>query len=984
MGNFDFGSDGGANWSGVAGYAKFQIAPKAAVVPRFEFLSDGDGFMTGVSQKLKEFTTTLELKAADNLLWRIEYRGDFSNQDVFTSDSGSAKSSQHSISFGLLYSFSTSRRRRQSGAGAATRCKLHMTSGCCLVGDYRPMSDADAGSLEPSDGPRSPARQLEEARRELCGDILLGQGGRAALIRYSERLDGCSVTPGRGAADRAVGRGGRDRRLRPAAVVLSTRTSICWCSSAAASVPPKSSCSASSFTRSGISASSSATRSVRSTSSRGSRSTTPSSSWRWSMPAGRRRPRAFARFESAFHRAGTHAHVVGALNTLIDDRYALFNSTLYQLEPDVKEAPGALRDLTAMRWIAALTNPSLLRRGPEDHARLDEAEDFLLRVRSILHFESKRNHNTLSHPLQEKAADILGYPGAFPQQRVERLMSDYFRHARIVMRGLEWVRKTAPMPVGLNLGQTGDGIRFIDVRQAAVQPATWLAAFQAAIDNKCAVSDSALACIRQHAERFRVEDFFPTPVHRAALLRFLKPRQGLYARLSEMHDCGVLGRMFPPFQAITCRVVRDFFHKYTVDEHTLLTIKNLERLATRASTDRERFSSLLQDLEASELLVLSLLFHDVGKWRDEDHASESVRMAKEMFERLGLAPEARATVEFLIANHLAMSQVAFRRDTEDPEIVRTFAALVGVEERLKMLCLMTLADVEAVSLETLTPWRAELLWRLFVDTYNHLTLGYGDELIEPNLPPDTELLANRPPDLSESDITHFLAGLPRRYLQLFEREAIYRHVRLSRNIHPDEVHLWLEQKGGVLGADRRHPRQTVSVFEHFGRAVVVRHGHPARPRDDQPERPRPRRVPVHRPGTLPRAQRQRTGTDVQGARRGRLGTGERHRPPAGPGGEPVPSPPPSGDPGRALRQSIIPPVYDSRYHCRRCAGPALPHQPGHLTERLRNRPRAHCHGGPPGHRRVSYHEGRTEADRRGTAELAAHLQRMLEGSYEAH
>ena len=107
MGNFDFGSDGGANWSGVAGYAKFQIAPKAAVVPRSEYLSDGDGFMTGTTQNLKEFTTTLELKAADNLLWRIEYRGDFSNHDVFTSDSGSAKSSQHSISFGLLYSFST-------------------------------------------------------------------------------------------------------------------------------------------------------------------------------------------------------------------------------------------------------------------------------------------------------------------------------------------------------------------------------------------------------------------------------------------------------------------------------------------------------------------------------------------------------------------------------------------------------------------------------------------------------------------------------------------------------------------------------------------------------------------------------------------------------------------------------------------------------------------------------------------------------------
>jgi [protein-PII] uridylyltransferase len=537
----------------------------------------------------------------------------------------------------------------------------------------------------------------------------------------------------------------------------------------------------------------------------------------------------YRRFESAFHHARTHAHVVGALNRLIDERYAQFNSTLYQLEPDVKEAPGALRDLTAMRWIAALTDPSLLQRGPEDLARLDEAEDFLLRIRSILHFETRRNSNLLSHPLQEKAADTLGYPGAFPQQRVERLMSDYFRHARIVTRTLGWIRKTAPTPVGPNLGQTPDGIIFVDARQAAVQPATWLAAFQAAIDGKCDVAASALALIRQHADRFRVEDFFPTPAHRTALVRFLKPVAGLYARLSEMHDCGVLGRMFPPFQTITCRVVRDFFHKYTVDEHTLLTIRNVERLATKAAPDRERFSSLLQDLQAPELLVLALLLHDVGKWRDEDHASESVRMAREMFERLDLSPDARATVEFLIANHLAMSQVAFRRDTEDPEIVRTFALLVGVEERLRMLCLMTLADVEAVSLETLTPWRAELLWRLFVDTYNQLTLGYGDELIDPNLAANTELLANRPADLSESDISHFLAGLPRRYLQLFDREAIYRHVRLAQNINPDEVHLWLEEKGSaweltVVTLDKPFLFSNISgVLSSFGMDILRGH-----------------------------------------------------------------------------------------------------------------------------------------------------------------
>jgi [protein-PII] uridylyltransferase len=262
-----------------------------------------------------------------------------------------------------------------------------------------------------------------------------------------------------------------------------------------------------------------------------------------------------------------------------------------------------------------------------------------------------------------------------------------------------------------------------------------------------------------------------------------------------MHDRGMLGRMFPEFQAIFSRVVRDFYHKYTVDEHTLLTIRNLERLATASTPSRARFGGLLADLAAPQLLVLSLLFHDVGKWRDDDHVLESVRMARQMFDRLGLPAESRAVVLFLIENHLRMSLVAFRRDTEDPEIVRHFADLVGIEERLKMLCLLTLVDVESVSLETLTPWREELLWRLYVDTYNHLTIGYGDERIEHDQSDVSELLAGRPPDVSEAEIRRFLEGLPRRYLRLFARDAIYRHVQLSRDIKPDHVHASLERRG---------------------------------------------------------------------------------------------------------------------------------------------------------------------------------------------
>jgi len=506
----------------------------------------------------------------------------------------------------------------------------------------------------------------------------------------------------------------------------------------------------------------------------------------------------FDRFSALFHAPETHAHILRSLLQLIGERHARFNATLYQLEPDVKESPGALRDLAATRTIALLTDPLLLRRGPADPARFDDAEDFLLRVRSALHMETDRNQNVLSHELQERTSDVLAYPGTEPRQRVERLMSDYFRHARTVSRSLEWARKTAPAPVGPNLGLSRDGIRFLDPIQAARDPSSWIGAFQAAINAGTEVTEEALSCIQQHVDRYRADDFFPDQAARAAVLTLLKPREGLYARLSQMHDCGLLGRVFPEFQAISWRVVRDFYHKYTVDEHTLLTIRNLERLATTTDPYRQRLRNVLNELPEPELLVLALLLHDVGKWRDDDHATESVRMARDVLDRLHLSTEQRDTVLFLIKHHLRMSLVAFRRDTEDPDIVKDFAAFIGTEARLKMLCLLTLADVEAVSPETLTPWKEELLWRLYVDTYNHLTQRYGDERIERSQAGVDELLGQCPPDLEPQEITRFLEGLPQRYLQLFPREAIYRHVRLARGIQPDEVHLSIERHDSTV------------------------------------------------------------------------------------------------------------------------------------------------------------------------------------------
>ena len=518
-------------------------------------------------------------------------------------------------------------------------------------------------------------------------------------------------------------------------------------------------------------------------------------------------PEFFQRFEARL-RAIREQHgrrVLNLLLKLIDERYEQFSGTVYQLEPDVKSSPGGLRDIVAARHLRAL-EPGAFDADVERVARpLQDAEDFLQRVRSLLHLETGRDVNVLSHDLQEKVADAFGADGRQAQQRVEALMGEYFRHARAASRALARTRRIAvpsqarnvSRHVGRHFEITADGVRFLDLTRAATQPALWLELFRIALSNGCAVSEQALTCIEENVDQYTSDDFLATDGDRQLVRSMLYPRPGLYARLSEMHDCGLLDRVFPEFSRIRGRVIRDFHHKYTVDEHTLLTILNIESLWSPDIQGRQRFSSILQEIHAPELLTLALLYHDVGKWRDTEHAQESVHLAQSMLDRLELPIDARRTVEFLIRNHLLMSQFAFRRDLDDPHVVKQFADLVGAEERLKMLCLMTLADVGAVSPETLTPWKEDLLWRLYVHSYNRLTLGYADDLLQKDPAGLAVVVAGRPEDIAEHELTHFLKGLPRRYLTLFGLASIYRHVRLARGIDKDEVHTLLERHDDV-------------------------------------------------------------------------------------------------------------------------------------------------------------------------------------------
>jgi len=171
---------------------------------------------------------------------------------------------------------------------------------------------------------------------------------------------------------------------------------------------------------------------------------------------------------------------------------------------------------------------------------------------------------------------------------------------------------------------------------------------------------------------------------REEIKQLFRPRSGLYNVLSLMYELGVLEALFPEFGSIKAKVIRDFYHKYTVDEHTLIAIKNIEDLTSNDQLTDGRFQTTLEDTIDPYQLTLALLFHDVGKSQEGEHVDSSARMAESALERLNFESEEIDTIKFLIESHLAMSSVIFRRDLEDRDVIDRFANLVGTPERLRL------------------------------------------------------------------------------------------------------------------------------------------------------------------------------------------------------------------------------------------------------------------------------------------------------------
>jgi len=496
------------------------------------------------------------------------------------------------------------------------------------------------------------------------------------------------------------------------------------------------------------------------------------------------------------------------LQRLTRDRLNRYGNTIFHLEPNVKEAPGGLRDYHSTLWMRQLAGD---RRDPrispvnEDELTRNAVE-FLSAIRCFLHYSNARNDNTLTYELQAGAAErSLGIDDNLRRNAAE-WMRLYFRHARTLNRQLlRYMEQRPPATISLRqrlmnatLGgrpeatngkpfMVRDGLLELTNEQAYADRSATYALLTEASRTGIQVSREAersIAYIMTHPELPQRNSRVAWPVL-SEILGADFPGMAL----RPMHRLGLLIEVLPEFRNIDSLVVRDFYHRYTVDEHSLRTIEHLQELAEPPDSRGFHFTQLWRTVERRDLLILSLLLHDIGKGMPvENHVAGSLQALETVADRLKLEPEEKAEVHFLIEHHLDMSATVQRRDIFDPATVSAFATNVVTHERLQRLCLLTYADIHAVNPEALTPWKAEMLWRLFVSTSNYFSRTLDRDRLHAS---DEAILLEQVRQLavgaSKAELERFLDGFPRRYLAVHSPAEIAGHFSLYRKLGAEPV-----------------------------------------------------------------------------------------------------------------------------------------------------------------------------------------------------
>ncbi len=528
------------------------------------------------------------------------------------------------------------------------------------------------------------------------------------------------------------------------------------------------------------------------------------------------------RFDSEIVR-GTAAQFIEAKLAERDERHRRGGDSRYQLEPNIKEGKGGLRDLHTLFWLAKYIYriddvKKLVELGAlsaEESQRFARAQEFLWRVRCHLHYLAGRAEERLTFDLQTEIGRRMGYTDHAGSRGVERFMKHYFLVAKDVgdltrifcaileaeqkrKRRLPWVR--------WGIGRRGldgfvlDGERLTIPAEDffASDPAVLIRLFHVAQRTELDIHPRAL---RRAGQSLRLIDarLRDDPEANRLFLEILTSPKDPEGALRRMNEAGVLGRFIPDFGRVVAQMQYDMYHHYTVDEHTLFAIGILHKIETGQLKDEAPLSSALAPTVLSRrALYVAVMLHDIAKGRGGDHSVLGEGVAQKLGPRLGLSAEETETVAWLVRWHLLMSGTAFKRDIGDPRTITDFVDIVQSPERLKLLLILTSADIRAVGPQVWNGWKAALLRELYHRAVEVMSGGLIAEPQEARIAAAQVAAREKLPDFSDAEFAAFAkAGYPYYWLS-FEAEVHARHARLMREA---------ENTGAPLVVEKRVDRQ---------------------------------------------------------------------------------------------------------------------------------------------------------------------------------
>jgi [protein-PII] uridylyltransferase len=500
-------------------------------------------------------------------------------------------------------------------------------------------------------------------------------------------------------------------------------------------------------------------------------------------------------------------------------RHHEFGGSVYLLEPEVKEGEGGLRDVQTARWIAraklsvkdldALALEGIV--SPADIANLKESQDFLLRVRNELHFSTGKHQDQLTFDEQEHVSAALGFEGEGTLRGVEVFMRAYYLHAAQINRLSDLIIHRVTDCDKPRFGEKyvfgrvlREGIRLskghLSVTKPEIlrsNPENLIRIFDDAQKYNCQLTHETRELLRQHVDAID-DDFRRSADTNEVFFNILKWKESVYATLLEMHRSGVLGALIPEFGRLLCMVLHDAYHIYTVDQHSLLLIKEIERLkAGEYKAALPLLTQLAREAEQMELLYLGLMFHDIGKGFGGGHSEIGARMVRTIARRMRLNADDGALVEFLVQHHLLMTHTAFRRDLEQEKTIFDFARTMGSVNNLKMLYLLTFADVKAVGPDVWNPWKASLLGELYVKALNLLEEVEKGEFQRRDVLAvirrvQTRVRRELTKDQDEAKVEQFLKAMPERYFLSTAEDDIPYHFELMERFRGKKAEITVQ------------------------------------------------------------------------------------------------------------------------------------------------------------------------------------------------